>query len=196
MKILQCEQRSEEWFQCRLGVPSASSFDKIVTTDGKPSKQRQKYLYKLAGEIVSGHSEETYKNGDMIRGIELEGEARLFYELTQDCVVDQIGFCVTDGYGCSPDGFIGNDGLLEIKCPSMAVHVEYLLDGSVPTEYFQQTQGQLLVTGRKWLDFMSYYPGIKPLIVRVEPDEKFQKALKAELERFCVDLNEVVNKIK
>lgn len=148
---------------------------------------------------MSGTCEDTYQNATMLRGIELEGEARNFYQIVNDVEVQQVGFCISDGdhkYGASPDALVGDDGGLEIKCPSMAVHVEYLLNGKLPTTYFQQVQGGLLVTSRKWWDFVSYYPGIKPLIVRVERDEVFIGKLKSELEKFCKDLDVVVNKIK
>jgi len=196
MKTINCEQRSQEWYAARLGVPSASSFDKILTTKGEPSKQAKKYMYKLAGEILSGTSEETYQNGAMLRGIELEAEARNLYKMINDVEVEEVGFCLSDGYGCSPDGLVGKDGLIEIKCPTMSVHVEYLLDGTLPSDYFQQTQGQLLVTGRKWCDFVSHYPAIKPLIIRVERDEVFIKKLESELKVFCSELNDIVKKLK
>jgi predicted phage-related endonuclease len=197
VKIINCQQGTDEWFLSRLGVPSASCFDKIVTMKGEPSKQAEKYLFKLAGEKVSGKAEETYQNDAMKRGVEMEDQARQLYQILTDTQVEQVGFCVADGgYGCSPDGLVGEDGMIEIKCPSIAVHVEYLLGGKLPSDYFQQCQGQLLVTGRKWSDFVSFYPGLKPLIVRVTPDEKFITALRAELEQFCVRLNETINKIK
>ena len=198
MKIIQCEQQTPEWFQARCGVPSTSNFDKIVTTKGEPSKQAEKYMFRLAGERITGSQEETYQNQAMQRGCELEAEARSFYELMTGETVEQVGFCLTDDSraGCSPDGIVGEDGLIEIKCPMMATHVGYLLDNKLPTDYFQQTQGQLFVTGRKWLDFISYYPAMKPLVIRVERDEEFIKKLEVELKVFCEKLEETVNKIK
>jgi len=197
MKIINCEQRSPEWFQCRCGVPSASSFDQIVTMKGEPSKQREKYMFRLAGERITGLQEETYQNAAMLRGVEMEAEARMFYELITGNIVEQVGFCISDsGAGCSPDGMVGDDGLIEIKCPIMSTHVGYLLDNKLPSDYFQQTQGQLFVTGRKWVDFVSYYPAMKPLIVRVERDEVFITKFGVELEKFIVELEQIVNKIK
>jgi len=199
MIIIDAIQRSPEWFAARAGVPSASSFDKIITTDGKLSKQAMKYLYQLAGERITGKAEESYTNSVMLRGIEMEAEARELYRLITDSLAQEVGFCMTEGpavYGASPDGMVDEDGLLEIKCPQMATHVGYLLENVLPTEYIQQTQGQLLVTGRKWLDFMSYYPGMKPLIIRVVPDVKFQAILKCELENFCLELDRVAEKIR
>lgn len=199
MKIIDCVQGTPEWHAARCGIPTASNFDKIVDTSGKPSKQRKKYLYQLAGERVTGKAEETYQNGAMQRGIQMESEARNFYEFTSGKTIKEVGFCLADGqwkYGASPDGLVDKDGKVEIKCPTIATHVTYLIDGSLPSDYFQQVQGQLLVTGREWCDFISYYPGMNPLVVRVEPDRKFQAILKAELEAFCAELEEVVARIK
>ena len=196
MKVIDCVQGTPEWIAARCGVPSASNFDMIITGKGEPSKQRIKYLYRLAGETITKIPEETYQNAAMQRGIEMESEARQLYELISGESVQEVGFCLAEGFGASPDGVVGDKGLLEIKCPTMAVHVGYLLDNSLPSEYFQQTQGQLLATGREWVDFFSYYPGLKPLLIRVYRDEKFIKALKIELELFCGELKEIINKIK
>jgi putative phage-type endonuclease len=198
MKIITCEQRSAEWFEARLGIPSASCFSQIITCKGEPSKQAQKYMYKLAGEKVSGKAEETYQNAAMLRGVEMEDEARQLYQIITNTEVVQVGLCLSDGeyqYGCSPDGLVGKNGGMEIKCPTIATHVEYLLNNALPSEYFQQVQGSLFVTGLKWWDFMSYYPGLKPLIIRVTPDKAFHKALKTEIEGFCIKLNEVIHQI-
>lgn len=197
MKIIDCVQGTPEWDAVRVGIPTASNFDKIITTKGEPSKQCIKYLYQLAGESITGIPEDKYKNENMQRGIEMEDEARQLYTLISGNKVDQVGFCLDDaGYGASPDGMVEKDGLLEIKCPTIAVHVDYLIKNSLPSDYFQQAQGQLLVTGRKWGDFMSYYPGLKPLIVRVERDEVFLKALKSELSLFMEELVTVIKKIR
>lgn len=199
MRIIECEQLSEEWYKIRCGIPSASNFDKIITTKGESSKQAQKYLYQLAGEYVTGQKEQSYQNAAMLRGIELEQEAKNLYQIINEVVVESVGFCIGEPdieYGCSPDGLVGDKGLVEIKCPNLATHVGYLLDNKAPTEYFQQMQGQLLVTGREWVDFMSYYPAIRPLIVRVQRDEEFIKKLRIELEVFCTELNKIINKIK
>jgi YqaJ-like viral recombinase domain len=196
MKIIEVVQGTPEWFAARCGIPTASNFDKIITSDGKPSKQREKYLFQLAGEKIIGKAEETYTNAAMQRGVEMEAEARQLYELVSGNTVNQIGLCVDNGYGASPDGLIGEDGGLEIKCPILSTQVSYLLDNKLPVEYFQQVQGNLLVTGRKWWDFVSYYPGMPPLSIRVFPDMGFQATLKAQLELFCKELDEVIKKLK
>lgn len=196
MKIIECTQGSPEWFKARCGLPTASNFDKILTTKGEISKQRTKYLYQLAGETITGISEENYQNEIMLRGKEMENEARQLYQLINKAKVEEVGFCLSDGYGASPDGLVGKNGLLEIKCPIISTHVGYLLGGTMPADYFQQLQGQLLVTGKDWVDFVSYYPAMRPLIVRVKRDAKFLPILKGELENFCAELKQIVKKIK
>jgi putative phage-type endonuclease len=199
MIIIDVVQGSAEWMSERVGRPTASDFDKIITTKGEPSKQRTKYLYQLAGERIVGKREEGYKNGAMERGQQMEDEARQLYSLITGNELHTVGICYPDKnkrYGCSPDGLVGDDIALEIKCPTLPVHVEYLLKGELPSEYFQQVQGQLLVTKRHHVDFMSYYPGMKPLIVKVMPDDVFLKALKRELDTFCDKLDALTKKLK
>lgn len=199
MVVVDVVQGTPEWFAARAGIPSASSFDKIITTTGTPSKQSQKYLYQLAGERITGKAEESYQNSHMTRGIEMEAEARNLYSMINNVEIETVGVCYPDKKKlcvASPDGLVGKEGLVEIKCPLIHTHVGYLLDGALPTEYFQQVQGQLFVTGRKWVDFVSYYPGLKHLIIRVERDEKFIRALSVELEVFNKQLDEITAKIK
>lgn len=198
MKILEHIQRSPEWYASRKGIPTASDFDKIITSTGMQSKQRQKYLHQLAGERLGGICDDSYQSFAMLQGIEKEAEARALYELLHE-PVQEVGFCLSDcgRFGCSPDGLIGEYGLVEIKCPIISTHIEYILKykDECPTDYFQQTQGQLLVTGRKWVDFVSYFPGLPPLIIREEPNEVFQRLLKKELESFLKELDDVVKKL-
>lgn len=197
MKIFEMEQRSVEWYKVRSGVPTASEFDKIITTKGAISTQRKKYLYQLAGERLGGVVDETYQSFAMQQGVLKEGEARNLYNIASGDEVKQVGFCLSDDgkYGCSPDGLVGEDGAYEVKCPLIHTHIGYLIENDVPTDYYTQVQGQLLVTGRKWTDFMSYFPGLKPLIVREEPDEVFQKLLKKALEEFTNELDDLVKRL-
>jgi len=192
------EQGSLEWFKLKAGKPSASSFDKIVTTKGEPSKSRKSYLYKLAGEKVTGFRSEGFQSDAMLHGIETEQEAVNMYELQTGVECEKVGVVYKDEerkFLCSPDRIVG-DGILEVKCPQIATHVEYLLGNKLPTKYFQQVQGQLFITGAEWCDFMSYYQGLKPLIVRVTRDETFISALNSELNRFCFELDKIVEEIK
>lgn len=198
MKIYDFEQYSEEWYQIRCGMPTSSGFDKIVTTKGEPSKSRQKYLQQLAGEFVCGKAEETYQSHAMLLGKEMESEARKLYEFENDIEVQQVGFCSSDDetYGASPDGLVGEKGLLEIKCPKIATHVSYIIKGNLLADYFQQAQGQMFVTGREWTDLLSYYPGLKRVEIRVKRDKEFLKKLDAELKSFCKELKELIERIR
>ncbi len=198
MIVVDVKQGSPAWLTARGCIPTSSCFDMIVTSKGEPSKSRTKYLYKLAGQRVSGVYEESYKSAAMERGTEMEAQAKLAYEFINDVKIDEVGFCVSDcgRYGSSPDGLIGEDGLIEIKCPIITTQVGYLLDNSFPTDYVQQVQGELLVTGRKWADFFSFFPGMKPLQIRVYPDPKFQEALKRELIAASEELENIVKKLQ
>ncbi len=193
-----CVQLSPEWFLEKVSKPSAGSFDKVTTSKGEPSKQAEKYLYQLAGESIAGIKAETYQNDAMQRGILLEAEARVLFEMINDVEVTQVGMCYPDEqkkYLCSPDGLMEDAGL-EIKCPLIHTHVGYLLKGVLPTDYIQQVQGSMLVTRFKSWYFMSYYPGLPPFILKVERDEVFISKLRAELERFVVELAVVTRKLK
>ena len=197
MIIADFEQMSPEWFAARVGIPSASVFDKLITSKGALSTSRQKLIYKLAGERVLGEKEEGYTNGAMQRGIELEPEARSLFELITDLEVKEVGLCYYDerkDRSCSPDGLVETkmtlmEGL-EIKCPELATHIEYLLGNKLPTKYFAQVQGSMYITGlEKWY-FMSYYPGVKPLIVEVMRDEMWIAKLDKALNDFVIELDE------
>jgi hypothetical protein len=198
MKIIECEQNSPEWFAARCGILSASNFDKLIQKDGKPSKSRVKLLYQLAGEIITSKKESLYQNKAMEEGIAREEESANFYEITNDVILTKIGFCLSDDgkCGCSPDRLVGEEGLLELKNPLLTTHIDYALNGGLYEEYFQQVQGQLFVTGRKWCDLMSYFTGIKPVIVRVLPDTNFHEALKLEIDKFNIELLETVEKLR
>lgn len=198
MITLEMEQCSPEWFAARAGIPSASCFDKIITTKGSPSKQAQAYLYQLAGERIAGCKTDTYQNATMQRGIELEAEARQLFEMVRDVEVKQVGICYFDerkSFSCSPDGLMDLEGL-EIKCPLIHTHVGYLLSGELPADYFQQVQGSMLVTGFMRWSFMSYYPGLPPLIVSVERDNAFCSKLRVELDSFCEELDKVEKRLR
>ena len=200
MIIVDVKQGTPEWHAERVGKPSASCFDKIVTPKGVPSKSAQKYIYQLAGERLTGKKEEGYTNSNMERGIQMESEARSFYEIVNGVEVKEVGFCYPNEdklYGCSPDGLVGEDGGLEIKCPLISTHIGYMLDNSVLlADYFQQVQGSLLVTDRKWWDLISYYPGLNPVIIRVNRDVAFINELKAQLTLFCRDVEAITKKLK
>ena len=190
-------QGSPEWFSLKCGTPGASSFDKIITTKGEPSKQAVDYRYQLAAEAITGRVEQGYQSTAMAMGIERESESRALYELICGVDVRQVGFIFHDTkmYGCSPDGLCETWGL-EMKNVLPKTQVKYLLDGKLPTDYFQQVQGSMLVTGFDRWDFMSYSPGLDPLIIQCEPDLTFQGKLKDQLEVFCLELVKLIKKVK
>jgi hypothetical protein len=198
MITLECDQLSPEWYAARAGIPTASHFDKIITSTGAPSKQAQKYMFQLAGERITGTKEETYQNATMQRGLDLESEAKELYEAITGQEVSTVGLCYKNEArtaSCSPDGLIGEAGGYEVKCPLIHTHVSYLLKNKLPTEYIHQVQGSMYVTGRDWWEFMSYYPGLKPLIVRVERDPIFIGKLHRAITEFNEELNEIVRRI-
>jgi hypothetical protein len=175
IRVIECDQNSEEWKKAKAGVPSASEFDKIITSTGAASKQADAYMLRLLGEKMTGKIHEGFKSADMARGNELEAEAALAYELQYGVTLSKTGFWVDDAgrWGCSPDRLCGDDGLVEIKCCVPSTHVEYLLSGKVDRGYWPQIQGQLFVTGRRWCDWYVYHPELPTICFRVERDEKY-----------------------
>ncbi len=194
-----CEQGSPEWIALRVGNPGASSMDQIVTSTGAKSGQRQKYMYKMVCELITGKKHGSYKNEDMERGTELEHEAREMFEFVNG-PVEQCAMIYQDErklWHCSPDGIIPDQKAgLEIKCPSLPVHIEYLDKGNIPTAYVIQVQASMMVTGWGLWWFVSYYPGIKPLIIPVERDEALIKILQSEVEAFCIDIRKLAYRLK
>ena len=196
--ILDCLQSTPEWFAARCGIATASNFDKICTpATAKASAQSEAYMYKLLAEWMTGAKAEEEPNEWMLRGIELEGQARETYQFVTDNEVVTAGFIYSNEerlIGCSPDGLIpvndGDDGGLEIKCPAPHTHVEYLLGGKIPTKYIPQVQGCMLVTGRRWWDFMSFHPEMPPLIVRVDRDDTYICKLSELLSAFNSEMQE------
>lgn len=191
MLVHDFEQGSPEWFQARCGIATASEFSKIITTTGKPSTQREAYLNTKVAELLAGGEVEKWEGNQWTeRGNELEANAVAYYEFINDAECKPVGFVTDDErtYGASPDRLIGDDGLLEVKCPAPHTHVSYLREGKLPTNYFIQVQGQLLVTERKWCDFISYHPKIKSFIVRVDRDEPFIDRLRQSLIDFNLDV--------
>lgn len=191
MIVHDVEQGSAEWHNLRCGIPTASSFDRILTPTGKRSTQSDAYRDWLLAERIIGHPLESVKTSWMQRGNDLEAEAVAAYEFDRDLEAPLVGFVTTDDgrIGVSPDRLVGTDGLLEIKAPSPQVHVRYMRDRSVDKAYYPQIQGQLLVTERQWTDILSYCPGMPTVVIRVERDEKYQTALAEALTEFCDDMD-------
>lgn len=191
MIVHDVEQGGAEWFALRAGIPTASEFDKILSPTGKKSTQAEGYANRLLAELIVGGSVETW-GGNMWteRGHELEQEAADFYEMSRGVVLKKVGFITDDKktMGASPDRLIEGGGLLEIKCPSPHVHVEYLLKGTIDQGYNSQMQGQMLVTGEDWVDIVSYHPQMPPVIMRVAKDPAYQGKLREALSEFSAML--------
>lgn len=197
MKFFDVRQGSPEWHELRQGRPTASCFDRILTPKTrKPSAQQEDYIDELIADMMRlspPDGSENYVNRAMQHGIDCEPEARRFYEMERRCTVTNGGFCMDDAgrFGCSPDGLIGEEGCLELKCPMGKTQVGYLRSGLLPSEYTWQVHGHLIVTGRAWCDFLSYAVGLPPLLIRVEPNddtEALRKALDAFWDRYMTAL--------
>ena len=180
-------QGSREWLMARLGTPTASQFSRIITEKTlKPSASATGYVHELVAEYLLG---EPLDNAETIftdRGTGMEESARSWYEMQAETEVERVGFLLRDDRrcGCSPDGLVGTEGMIELKCPSAAVHVGYLLDRD-GSKYKAQMQGNLWIAERNFIDFLSYNPHLPPALVRCYRDEPFITALAAALEQFC-----------
>jgi hypothetical protein len=198
MIIVPCIQRSPEWWRARRGIPTASGFDRILTTKLKPSAGMEKYICELVAERMSEPADDgdQYVSPAMWHGMQAEKEAREWYSLNSEHAVTEVGFCLSDcrRWGCSPDGLVGDEGGLELKCPMLKTHTEYVLKGKVPPKFLSQIHGALLITGRKWWEFVSYAPGLTPLQFRVEPGAHTE-ALAAALEVFWVKYKDALARV-
>lgn len=184
------EQGSMEWLHARLGIPTASRFADILTPKTlKLSKQAGRYRNRLLAEWLLGYPlDDEVDGGWLERGRNQEEEARRWYEFDRGLVVETCGLVLRDDLQVagSPDGLVGDDGILEIKCPALHTHVGYLLEG--PPDYRSQVQGYLYLTGRKWADVLSYSPQLPSVVERVERDEAYIAALGEALDGFIADL--------
>ena len=192
MIIVDCIQGTPEWFAARLGIPTASNFGKIFTSAGKHSTSRNGYADCLLADYLAGKPVDQMESTHwMERGNELEQQARDNYSFETGNEVDQIGFVYLDvkqTTGASPDGLIGDDGMVEIKCPKASTLVGYY-GKDCPAKYVPQVQGQLWICEREWCDFYAYHPLLLPVLVRVERDEKYIKLLAEAVAEFVEYLN-------
>lgn len=194
MKIIDCIQGSEEWFRARAGIPTASEFSTVLAKG--EGKTRRTYMLKLAGEILTGEPMESFSNAHMERGKIMEDEARDLYSFQNGIEPQRVGFVVNDKAGCSPDSFIGDMGGLEIKTALPHIQIERLLKGELPSEHRAQVQGCIWICEREWWDFVSYWPKLPPLIVRVNRDDGYIATLSGAVKAFNEDLSLMVETIR
>lgn len=195
--IFNCKQGTPEWRQCRLGIPTASEFHSVLAKG--EGKTRRKYMMRLIGERLTGESLEEFSNVHTERGHLLEAEARGLYSFDVAEELTQVGFVrnasVYGSIGCSPDSLVGAEGLLEVKTKLPHLQLEVLLLDRIPPEHVAQCQGALFVTGRKWLDFVSYWPGLPLFVKRVYPDPEYFVALETALTAFEDEIKVLMAKL-
>jgi len=193
MKIHKIPQQTDEWFELKLGKLSSSDGQAIAANGAG----LQTLIYKKVAEILSGTREDSYTNPDMERGNEQEELAVASYELQTGSTVQKVGFCeLSDYVGASPDGLVGDDGLVEIKCPRNSNYVKLLYTKKIDTKYEWQMQAQMYVTDRKWVDFVVFNENFDDLIIiRVERDEKKIEKIRIGLESGVKQIKEIVEKV-
>ncbi len=183
MLIHDVDQRSDEWYALRAGIPTASEFSKLVTSKGEPSKSAAGYALTLAGEKYAGKPLDAWEGNQWAeRGRELEIKAIELYEFAYDATVEPVGFVTDDEQtmGCSPDGIVNNGGV-EIKCLKAENHIKAILyhrkNGHAPVDYLQQTQGQMWICDWAWCDLIFYHPELPLLVIRQNPEPALWTAL-------------------
>jgi putative phage-type endonuclease len=201
--VTSTQQRTPEWFAKRLGLVTASRIaDVMAKVKTGTAASRSGYMTQLVTERLTGQPTEGYQSAAMEWGIEQEGAARAAYEARTGVLVDEVDFVshpILEA-GASPDGLVGEDGCIEIKCPNTATMLEYIEDRSVPRKYLLQIQWQLACTGRNWCDFVAYDPRLPAhlqlLVIRVPRDEDVIEQIAAEVGRFVVELRDRVEHLR
>lgn len=198
------EQRTDEWLAARLGKVTASRVaDVIAKTKSGYSTSRANYMAELICERLTGTKGESFSSAAMQWGTNTEPQARAAYEAQSGGLVEEVGFVshcsIFDG-GASPDGLVGKDGLVEIKCPITATHLDTLLTEMIPGKYVTQMQWQMACTGRQWCDFVSYDPRLPEkmalFIKRVPRDNAMIAELEKEVNSFLNEMDEKLKKLK
>lgn len=206
MKIHNVEQNTDEWYALRSKVfVTASEMSNLITSEGKPSKSADDYACERAANMIAGKPLESWGgNAATQRGHELEPEARSLYEFEYDCDVEQVGFVTQDdlSVGCSPDGLVGQDGMVQIKCLYGKGHMKNILDlgkkspstglSKVVIPYFVQVQCEMWVAEREWNDLWFYHPDLRSFRIRVERDDNFIKCMESEVSGFKSKVNDAV----
>jgi putative phage-type endonuclease len=197
------EQRTEEWFSARLGKVTASRVaDVLAKIKSGESASRKNYKMELVVQRLTGKPQESFINAAMEWGTEQEPFARMAYEAHTGTFVKEEGFVdhpTIEGFGCSPDGLVG-EGLIEIKAPNTANHIETVLENKAPSKYIPQMQCQMAVTGAKWCDFVSFDPRVPEdlqlFVVRVERDQEYIDSMEVEVKQFLSEVLDLFNQLK
>ena len=200
MTIHMMEQRSPEWFAHRLGRVTASRIaDVMAQTKSGPGAARKNYLADLVAERLTGEAREGFSNAAMQWGTDMEPQARAAYEFLHDASVTEVGFIdhpTLSMAGCSPDGLVGENGMVEIKCPNTATHIDTLLSGNIEGKYLKQMQFQMQCAGRHWCDFVSFDPRLPAemqlFVKRIPRDPALIVEIEAEVSAFLVEVDETV----
>ena len=196
------EQRTEEWFAARLGKVTASRVADVMakTAAGSPAAARKNYLAELVAERLTKRPAEAFQSAAMAWGTECEPQARIAYEFLTDAEVVEVGFIPhpsIPNFGASPDGLVGEEGLVEIKCPNTATHIDTLLGARIKREYILQMQVQMACTGRAWCDFVSFDPRLPAEmqlhVQRVKRDDALIYEINEAVSLFLVDLGRTVS---
>lgn len=194
------EQRSPEWYSARLGKVTASRVaDVVARTKSGYAATRANYMAFLVCERLTGQRGVSFQSAAMVHGMETEPAARAAYEARTGDFVVEVGFVVHPVItmsGASPDGLVGDDGLIEIKCPNTSTHIDILLEGNIPSQYITQMQWQMACTGRQWCDFVSYDPrlpeNMQLFVKRVMRYDWQISMLETEVNLFLAELNETI----
>lgn len=198
------EQRTDEWFSARLGKVTASRLaDVCARTKTGWGAGRKNYMAELVAERLTGTRQEGFTNAAMQWGTDMEPEARIAYEFYRDATVVETGFIPHPSIaetGASPDGLVRDDGLVEIKCPNTATHLETLLGSEIPQKYFYQIQWQLACTERAWCDFCSFDPrlpeSMRLHVERIKREDQVIAALEKDVTDFLIELRDTVHRLR
>jgi putative phage-type endonuclease len=195
------EQKTDDWYKARLGKVTASKVSAVLAK--RDSATRADYLTDLVLERLTGNQQEFYQNEAMQWGTDTEPQARMAYEAFKCVLVDEMGFIDHHSiqyFGCSPDGLVGEDGLVEIKCPNSKTHISTLMSGKAPTKYIPQMQTQMAVMNRQWCDFVSFDPrlpeDLQLFVIRVNRDDEYIAKLEEEVTAFLEEVELTVTKLK
>ena len=195
-EIIDCVQGTDEWFAARLTIVTASHFSDVLNT----KTGRGTYMMRLVAEKQQGKPQDSFQSKAMENGVLYEEHARKYYEAMYGVSVEQVGFIKMGQIGASPDGLVGDDGGVEIKCSDGPTHYRIILADKMPTAHIPQVQGNIWVSGRKWWDFISYDPWgqFKPFYCkRIERDDNYiNNTLKPACEKFLQELNDIDERIR